>query len=100
MAGMYDKALVQLREAVRLNPDLAQAHGDLANVLSARGETGSAIDEYRRAIQLNPEFYEAHLSLGLILAQAGERTEAQAHIAKAAQSPDPEVRQAAQKASR
>jgi len=98
MTGSLDKALIQLREAVRLNPSLAQAHGDLANVLSAQGHTESATDEYRRAIQLNPDFYEAHLSLGQILLRAGNKAEAQTHIAKAAQSPDPDVRQAAQKA--
>ena len=98
--GSYDKALVQLREAVRLNPNLAQVHGDLADVFSAQGHIERAADEYRRAIQLNPEAYAAHLSLGQILARAGNMAEARAHIAKAAQSPDPEVRQAAQKALR
>jgi len=90
----------RLREAVRLNPNLAQIHGDLADVLSAKGQTGSVADEYRRAIQLNPEAYEAHLSLGQILARAGNMAEARAHIAKAAESPDAEVREAAQKALR
>jgi len=100
MSGAYDKALVELREAVRLNPNLAQAHGDLADVLSSQGRIESAADEYRRTIQLNPDAYEAHLSLGQILARAGNAAEARAHIEKAAQSPDPEVRQAAQKALR
>ncbi len=100
ITGSYDKAVVQLREAVRLSPDLAGVHGDLADVLSAQGQVESAAEEYRRAIQLNPEAYAAHLSLGQILARAGNIAEARAHIAKAAQSPDPEVRQAAQKALR
>jgi predicted CXXCH cytochrome family protein len=100
MTGSYEKALVQLREAVRLNPDLAQAHGDLADVLSAHGQIETAADEYRRAIQLNPRAYEAHLSLGQILANGGKTAEARIHFAEAAQSPDPEVREAAQKALR
>jgi Flp pilus assembly protein TadD len=81
-----------------LNPTLAQVHSDLAAVLSSRGNFEGAANEYRRAIQLNPEAYEAHLSLGLILARDGNMAEARPHIAKAAQSPDPEVRQTAQKA--
>ncbi len=72
-----------------MNPNLAQAHSDLADVLSARGD-----------IKLTPEAYEAHLSLGMILARAGNMSEARAHLAKAAQSPEPQVRQAAQKALR
>jgi len=100
MTHSYDKALVQLREAIRLNPNLAQVHGDLADVLSAQGHIDSAADEYRRTIQLNPDLYGAHLSLGQILARAGNMTEARAHIEKAAQSPDPEVREAARRALR
>ena len=98
--GAYDKALVQLQEAVRFNPNLAQIHSDLADVFSAQGHLERAADEYRRAIQLNPEAYEAHLSLGQILARGGSMAEARAHMAKAAQSPDPEVRQAAERALR
>jgi predicted CXXCH cytochrome family protein len=100
MAGAYDKALAQLREAVGLNPNSAQIHGDLGNVLSAQGHPDSAGAEYRRAIQLNPDAYEAHLALGKLLERAGNMAEAREHITKAAASPDPEVRQAAQNALR
>jgi predicted CXXCH cytochrome family protein len=100
MTGSADKALIQLREAVRLNPNLAQVHSDLAAVLVAQGQIQSAADEYRRAIQLNPDAYEAHLSLAQILARSGNMAEAREHIAKAAESPDPQVRQAAQQALR
>ena len=89
---------IQLQEAVRLNPGAAQAHADLADVLAAQGRLENAASEYRRAVELNPEAYAAHLSLGEILARGGNMAEARAHIEKAAQSPDPEIRQAAQKA--
>lgn len=98
IAGSYEKGLAQFNEAIRINPNLAQAHGDLADVLLARGEVGSAEGEYRRTLELNPEAFSAHLSLGQILARAGRNAEAREHLEKAAQSPDPEVRQAAQEA--
>lgn len=60
----------------------------------------SAAAEYRQAVQLNPNAYEAHLSLGQILARSGNLAEARAHIAKAAESPDAQVREAARKALR
>jgi Flp pilus assembly protein TadD len=100
MTGSYDHALAQLREAVRLNPNPAHVHSDLAAVLSARGHFEQAADECRLAIRLNPDAYEAHLLLGQILARAGHMAEARAHIETAARSPDPEVRQAALKALR
>jgi len=98
--GSYDRALVQLREAVRLNPNLAQVHSDLAAVFSAEGNFESAANEYTQSIQLNPEAYEAHLSLGMILAHSGNLAAARVHIGKAAQSPDPAIRQAAEAALR
>jgi predicted CXXCH cytochrome family protein len=98
MTGSLDNALIQLREAVRLNPQQAQLHSDLAAVLSAQNRFDSAAGEYRQAIQLNPDAYEAHLALGQILARAGNNVEARIHIAKAAQSPDPAIREAAEKA--
>jgi predicted CXXCH cytochrome family protein len=100
VTGFYEKSLAQLNQAIRLNPNLAQAHADLADVLLARGEAGSAEGEYRRTLELNPEAFSAHLSLGQILARAGKNAEAREHLERAAQSPDPEIRQAAQEALR
>ena len=98
--GSFDKALVQLREAIRLNPNRAQAHNDLADVLLAQGNVAGAAAEYQRTVDLNNDAYAAHLSLGQILVQGGKKAEAQAHFEKAAGSPDPEIRQAAQQALR
>jgi tetratricopeptide (TPR) repeat protein len=100
MAGAHDRAIEQLRESVRLDPNQAQAHVDLADVWSAQGHFDRAADEYRRAIQLNPEAYAAHLSLGQILVRGGNPAEGRLHIERAAQSPDPEIRLAAQQALR
>lgn len=83
-----------------MNPNLAQARGNLADVLSAWGYVEGTADKYRRAIQLDPEACTAHLSLGQILARSLDIAEARAHLAKAAHGPDPEIRQTAQKALR
>ena len=96
----YDKAMRELEETVRLNPNLAQAHADLADVLTAKDRIADAAKEYSQAIRLNPDHYESQLALGLILLRKGEVAEARAHLEKAAQSTDPDLRQAAQKALR
>jgi len=100
MSGAHEQAVAQLKEALRLDPNQAQAHADLADVLSAQASFDRAADEYRRAIELNPEAYAAHLSLGQILARSGNITEARAHLEKATQSPDPEIRRVAHEALR
>jgi Flp pilus assembly protein TadD len=47
----YDKAATELREAVRLDPQSAEAHSDLADLLAAQGRSESAREEYARAEQ-------------------------------------------------
>jgi Flp pilus assembly protein TadD len=47
----YDKAALELREAVRLNPQSAEAHSDLGDLLAAQGHAESAREEYTRAEQ-------------------------------------------------
>ena len=41
------------REALRLAPDYAEAHGDLCAVYLLLGERGAALEEYRRVQALN-----------------------------------------------
>ena len=75
-AGAWQTGETNLREAVSAATDsLGESHPDTA-------------------------IYEAHLALGQILARAGNTAEARAHIAKAAQSPDPAIHDAAEKALR
>jgi Flp pilus assembly protein TadD len=85
----------ELREVVRLDPKLAQAHNDLGDILAAKGRLDNAISEYQLAIAAEPAFAEAHLSLGLTLERIGRRNEAEASLRIAAQSSDPSIQQTA-----
>jgi Flp pilus assembly protein TadD len=85
----------ELREVVRLDPKLAQAHNDLGDILAAKGHLDNAIFEYQLAIAAEPAFAEAHLSLGLTLERIGRRNEAEASLRIAAQSADPSIQQTA-----
>ena len=98
--GSNGKALAELQETVRLDPNSAQAYSDLGDVLAAQKRIESAADAYRRAIQLYPDSYEAHLALAQILAYQGNMLDARTHLQKAAQSPDPNVKETALKALR
>jgi Flp pilus assembly protein TadD len=42
---------MELREAVRLDPQSAEAHSDLGDLLAAQGHSESAREEYARAEQ-------------------------------------------------
>jgi predicted CXXCH cytochrome family protein len=98
--GLLENAAGEYRRAIELNPDLADAAFGLGGVLVALKQPGEAEQQFRRAIQLNPGYYEAHFALGQILNRTGRNAEARAHYEKAAESADPQLRQAARKALR
>jgi tetratricopeptide (TPR) repeat protein len=79
-----EEALSEYREAVRLNPGLAQGHNNLANLLEAAGKHEEAIVEYQEALRLKPNAELAHLNLGGALAGLGRYEEGMGHYAEAA----------------
>jgi serine/threonine protein kinase/lipoprotein NlpI len=50
-----DRAVADLREAIRLDPQLYQAHAGLAQVLRQQGKPDEAVAELTQAIALRPE---------------------------------------------
>ena len=95
MMKSYTKAAAELKEALRFSPGLARPHTDLADVLAITGRDDDAAREYAVAIQANPREYDAHFGLGEILVRRGRTQEAVVHFEAAAQSADPEQRDAA-----
>jgi predicted O-linked N-acetylglucosamine transferase (SPINDLY family) len=71
------------RQAVALNPTSAEAHGNLGNVLKAKGQIEEAIAAYRQAIALNPNLAGVHNNLGIALKDAGRVDEAIAALRQA-----------------
>jgi TolB-like protein len=63
----HAEALAESEEALRLDPDLAEAHVSRANVLTLVGREEDAERDFRRALELNPSlghgyyFYARHL---------------------------------------
>ena len=75
------EAIESLSETLRLNPDDAEAHCILANILSDQNQATEAVRHYRKALRLRPDYPEALNNLALILAtssEAGIRNTAQA----------------------
>jgi predicted CXXCH cytochrome family protein len=93
--GDLDRAAREYQSAIERSPRTAELYMSLAGVWAAQGKTAEAEQQYERAIGLKPDLYEAHLGLALALAKQGRSTEARTHCQKAAQSPDPAVRDAA-----
>ena len=65
-------ALPALQQAAELLPNDAEAHGNLAAALRARGQLDAAVANRRRALQIRPDFAEAHNNLGLARKELGQ----------------------------
>ena len=63
-ARVHSKAVAQLRQAVRLAPESAEAHNMLGLAYSFRLQTGKAIEHILKAIALNPDNGIYYLNLG------------------------------------
>ena len=61
-----------LRQAVTLDPNLAEAHANLGNVLREQGRLDAAEASYRRAIALQADEVGAHIGLGNVLNDRGD----------------------------
>ena len=69
-------ALVELQEAVRLDPSLVQAFFSMGTIHYTRGSPLAAMQAYREALRLKPDFAEAHYRLGLVLKVIGKDKDA------------------------
>ena len=60
----YDSAITQINEAIKLNPDFAEAYLARGMVYYNQGNNACAIEDLTRAIQLDPDNSEAHVNRG------------------------------------
>jgi tetratricopeptide (TPR) repeat protein len=66
-----DDAITSYRDALRLDPDLSQAHVNLGNALAELGRADDAVASYRAALAISPDIAEAHNNLGNALKGKG-----------------------------
>jgi tetratricopeptide (TPR) repeat protein len=70
------KVISAARKALELDPDIAEAHVLLANVLQEQWHWADAESQYRRALELSPNDADAHAGLALWLLCQGRKDEA------------------------
>ncbi len=67
--GRLEEAITLARGAVERGSDRAEAHFNLARLLSGSGSLAESLVHYRRAIGLRPNMTSAHFQLGKALAR-------------------------------
>jgi len=68
---------VLLKKAVALDPGLAEAHLQLANLYSDQRKYAESVPEYLRARELNPDLADVHYRLAQAYVRVGEKDLAQ-----------------------
>jgi tetratricopeptide (TPR) repeat protein len=87
--GEMVAATAALREALHLNPDLAEARASLGLALYAMGDLDTAVEELRGLLRVRPELAEARLTLAAALVARQDWPAARAELETAlAASPD------------
>ncbi len=81
--GDIDGAERTYRTAVKLNPENANVHFNLATILIEKRRLSEAGFHCREALRIDPEAFEAHLNLGRILVDMGKLDEATEHLREA-----------------
>jgi tetratricopeptide (TPR) repeat protein len=62
--GRFGDAVVALRQAITLNPELAEPHFNLGLALERLGRRGEALRSYEQAVRLRPDWTKAKERLG------------------------------------
>jgi tetratricopeptide (TPR) repeat protein len=82
----YPAAAIEYRNALKVSPDLAEAHYKLAKTHEAAGEPAKAYAAYARAADIDPKNMDAHMQAGSLLLSAGEFDAARARAELALQA--------------
>jgi TolB-like protein/Tfp pilus assembly protein PilF len=80
------------REAVELDPNLAEAHAARGFALGQRRLYDEAAEEFRRAMELNPRLFEAYYYYGTVAFSAGRLETAAEMFEKATEVAPDEIR--------
>jgi tetratricopeptide (TPR) repeat protein len=81
--GKPDEAIIQLKEAVVLNPDSPKAHNLLGIAYFQKKDYRLAAKEYEKATNLNPSYAQAYNNLGSAYFMSGEISSAEDMFKKA-----------------
>src|SRR5947209_5013653 len=75
-AGQLVAAEACYRQALAVQPNLAEGHSNLGGALAGQGKLDEAIAAYRQAISIKPDYAAAHSNLGNALTRQGKLDEA------------------------
>jgi len=63
LTGRTSEAIDQYKQALRINPNYADAHGNLGAALGQMGRISEAIEQVKAALRINPYYIDARNNL-------------------------------------
>jgi tetratricopeptide (TPR) repeat protein len=69
--SMWKKEVSEYKEALRIDPNFAEAHFNLGVAYQEKGNHKEAIAEYQKTLQIYPNYLEAHNNLGILYFRNG-----------------------------
>ena len=82
-AGQTAEAIEAYKQAIELDPSMAQAHANLVGSFGRTGEIDRAEEHYATALALNPNLEELHNNWGVVQASRGDPAAAAAAFRRA-----------------
>ena len=84
--GYLDQAAASFREAIRVNPALADAYYNLGTIYMNQQKAAEAREVLLRAVEIKPDYADALNNLGLLAAQERHSDQAQDYFQKAVEA--------------
>ncbi|WP_054469772.1 tetratricopeptide repeat protein [Planktothricoides sp. SR001] len=75
-SGDLREAIADYNQAIKINPQYAEAYIGRGNARSQSGNLSEAISDYNQAIKINPQYAEAYHNRGLAWYKSGNLSEA------------------------
>ena len=85
--GRFDRAIADLDEAIRLDPNFAVAYNNRGDAYRQKGELERAIADFNEALRLDPNITPAYTLRGLAYEKKGELERARADYSTALARP-------------
>jgi tetratricopeptide (TPR) repeat protein len=69
---LYDEAVAEFEQALRLIPENPFTHYEFGTVLSDKGDLRRAVDQFEHVLRLKPDFAPAHKEVGMLYDSLGD----------------------------
>ena len=98
-AKKFSSAQVKFEQALKANPNIAEAHNNLAYCLRKQSPENfaSSLEHYNTALKLNPKLAQAYEYRGVLFVELGRKADAEKDLATLKQL-DPKLANALQTA--